>query len=361
MQKKIVLFTVFLLLCNFIGAQEIRKYSNEFLNIGVSARALGMSNATAANVDNVSAGYWNPAGLLKNKYRYDAALMHNEHFAGIVKYDYAAFSYKVDSSLALAFSAIRSGIDNIQDTRGLLFDSEGNLLNYDEISYFSVADYAFIFSMAKSTAIPNLTYGINFKFIYRNQGDFASALGFGLDAGMQYQKGKWKFGAMASDISTTFSVWNFNEQALEVAIDNDSIQNTIPENSTEVKLPSLTLGIARDFGLPNKINLLVEADFDFTFDGKRHVLIEGNPVSIAPYAGIELDYNKLFYFRFGVGNMQKIVDFDKESMFFQPNLGLGVKIANFSIDYALTDIGGSMVSYSNLFSLRYSFNRFNKN
>ncbi len=40
------------------------KYSNEFLSIGVGARALGMSNAYSAVSDDVSSGYWNPAGLL---------------------------------------------------------------------------------------------------------------------------------------------------------------------------------------------------------------------------------------------------------------------------------------------------------
>jgi hypothetical protein len=39
------------------------KYSNEFLAIGVSAQALGLSNAVVAGVDDVTSGYWNPAGL----------------------------------------------------------------------------------------------------------------------------------------------------------------------------------------------------------------------------------------------------------------------------------------------------------
>ena len=38
------------------------KYSNEFLQIGVGANALGMSNASVAGVDDVTSGYWNPAG-----------------------------------------------------------------------------------------------------------------------------------------------------------------------------------------------------------------------------------------------------------------------------------------------------------
>ena len=45
-------------------AQSTRKYSNEFLNIGVDASALGMSNAVVASSNDVNSGYWNPAGLV---------------------------------------------------------------------------------------------------------------------------------------------------------------------------------------------------------------------------------------------------------------------------------------------------------
>ena len=38
---------------------QSRKYSNEFLAIGVGAKALGMSNSTVASVNDVTAGYWN--------------------------------------------------------------------------------------------------------------------------------------------------------------------------------------------------------------------------------------------------------------------------------------------------------------
>jgi len=37
------------------------KYSNEFLDIGVSARALSMGNSVVASVNDVTSGYWNPA------------------------------------------------------------------------------------------------------------------------------------------------------------------------------------------------------------------------------------------------------------------------------------------------------------
>src|SRR6478752_7434864 len=95
------------------------KYSNEFLNIGIGARSLGMANVQTASVNDVTAGYWNPAGLLNIKTKYEVGLMHAEYFAGISKYDYVGFATQIDSQSVLAVSAIRFGTDNIPDTRFL--------------------------------------------------------------------------------------------------------------------------------------------------------------------------------------------------------------------------------------------------
>ena len=59
-----------LALCSSSSAQ-FRKYSNEFLNIGVGGRALGMGNTQVSIVQDATAGYWNPAGLL-DRHRLDA-------------------------------------------------------------------------------------------------------------------------------------------------------------------------------------------------------------------------------------------------------------------------------------------------
>ena len=85
--KKILI--LFLLITSLhSNSQSIRKYSNDFLNIGVDASALGMSNAVTANTDNVNACYWNPAGLI-NLEDSQIAAMHGSYFANIAQYDIA--------------------------------------------------------------------------------------------------------------------------------------------------------------------------------------------------------------------------------------------------------------------------------
>ncbi len=46
--------------------------------------------------------------------------------------------------------------------------------------------YAFLLSYGKKSQIQGLDYGASLKLIYRKQGEFASAYGFGFDLGTQY-------------------------------------------------------------------------------------------------------------------------------------------------------------------------------
>ena len=88
-----ILLIIFAFALNQITSQNSApKYSNEFLNIGVGARSLGMSNAVIASTDDVHAGYWNPSGLSGLNSDLQIGLMHSEYFAGIAKYDFGAIA-----------------------------------------------------------------------------------------------------------------------------------------------------------------------------------------------------------------------------------------------------------------------------
>jgi hypothetical protein len=355
--KKIglLLFVVFSGNIIAFGQATAPKYSNEFLNIGVGARALGMSNASTAITNDVTSAYWNPAGLLGLQKKYEVALMHSEYFAGIAKYDYAGFATPIDSQSVLALSVIRFSVDDIPDTR-FLYDASG-ALNYSNVKYFAASDYAFLLSYArKSSFLPGLRLGANFKVIHRVVGSFANSWGFGLDAGAQYEKKGWKLGLMARDITSTFNAWTINTSKFEtVAVQTG---NAIPNNSIEITLPRLIFGIARNVQVTKKIGLLASADLVNTFDGKRNVLIKTKVISIDPNIGMEINYQKIVYLRMGIGNIQKIKDFDNKTFTsVQPNFGIGVQINRFSVDYALTNISNTSQSlYSNVFSLKIGLN-----
>lgn len=334
------------------------KYSNEFLSIGVGARGLAMSKAQVASVNDVTSAYWNPAGLVGIEQDLQVAAQHAEYFAGIAKYDYGAVAFKTDSNSALAFSAIRFGVDDIPNTTDLI-DQNGRV-NYDRITSFTAADYAFLVSYAKRLAVPGLSVGGNAKVIYRQIGDMAQAWGFGVDLGAQYALNQWRFGATARDVTSTFNAWSFSldDRTKEVF---EATNNEIPQNGLELTLPKLSLGAARMFKVHEYVDVLAEFNMDITTDGRRNVLISGDPFSIDPNLGLEVDVMDIFYVRAGIGNMQQVkAEVGNYTEYtFQPNIGVGVNIKNtVAIDYALTDIGDQSVAlYSNVFSLRVAINK----
>jgi hypothetical protein len=71
--------------------------------------------------------------------------------------------------------------------------------------------------------------------------------------------------------------------------------------------------------------------------------------------GIEASYLNMIFLRAGIGNIQKIKTFQgAEEYSVQPNMGVGLRLGNFFLDYAITDIGNtSEALYSNVFSLRF--------
>jgi hypothetical protein len=345
-----------LIASNSVFAQA-PKYSNEFLNIGVSASALAMGNSVVASVNDVTSGYWNPAGLLGVTGNIGISLMHAEYFAGIAKYDYAGFSYRIDSNSVFGVTGIRFGVDDIPNTTQLI-DAEGNI-NYDNITSFSAADYGFLFSYARRFGIPGLQLGANIKVVRRVVGDFADAWGFGFDVGGQYKYKNWQFGAVARDLTSTFNAWSYNLSPEMIQVFQET-GNAIPENGLEITLPRLLLGAARTFNFWQKrISLLAEVDADMTFDGRRNTVISSRFTSIDPHAGLEVGYKGLIFLRFGVGNIQTSTDINNATITtVQPDFGVGVKIKSFELDYALTNIGDASVAlYSNIFSLKFDINK----
>ncbi len=365
--KKILLLTViFGVLHGVVFAQSIAKYSNDFLNIGVGSRGLGMSNAQVASVSDVYAAYYNPAGLVQIPNTFQIGFMHCEYFAGVGRYDYLTIAVPVTpKKRVIGFSFYRFGVDDIPNTL-FLIQPDGSI-NYNNITTFSSADYAFMFHYAEALPIPGLSVGGSVKVIYRQIGDFAKAYGFGVDLGAQYRIKHWQLGLMARDASSTFDAWymSFTDAEKNILLQTN---NALPTNSLEISSPKIILGAAYEGIVKKKFTILPEINVTFTTDGKENVLIPANPISIDISAGLELKYVVAkdidLCLRAGVGNLQRATnETGKQTFLVAPNIGAGIHIKVISIDYALTNLttissgtGGAGL-YSNVISVRLDINK----
>ena len=344
---------IFLTSSSSLKSQTDVKFVNEFLNIGVGAKAHGMFGSVAASVDDITAAYWNPAGLAKIEAPAQITAMHASWFGGIANYDYLAAGKRFDSKNNSygAMSLIRMGVDNIPNTLNLI--GPDGTVNYDNVTQFSASDYALLLSYGQDLGVEGLSMGATAKVIYRNIGTFGSAFGFGFDIGAFYWINNLKFGLMARDITTTVNSWSFTLSP-EDQIVFQRTGNEIPVSSTEIALPKLIFGAAyvlEDLGL---FDYTIEANLRLSSDGTKSGVFSGNNIGIEPTIGIELGYNDLIFFRTGVGNFQNIINETAESAFeFQPNIGVGLNLGRVHIDYALTNIGSvSGVLVSHIFSLK---------
>ena len=110
LKKYLLVCAILLTVVPQVSAQTtIGKYAGEFLAIGVGGRALGMGGAYVAVANDVTSGYYNPAGLIHLNYP-QIELMHEERFGSLVNYDYAAVAipYGTDMSFGSEYYAPRN-------------------------------------------------------------------------------------------------------------------------------------------------------------------------------------------------------------------------------------------------------------
>ncbi len=358
---KIGYLLIGLLWVQLATGQTTRKYSNEFLSIGVDAAALGMGNSVISNIKGVNAAYWNPAGLVGIT-DYQGALMHAAYFANIAQYEYIGFAMPLQKNSALGISLIRFGVDDILDTTQLI-DSQGDI-DYNRINLFSAADYALQFSFARKQIFKDIDFGINAKIIHRRVGKFATSYGFGFDAGIQMHRNDWHYGVMLRDITTTFNIWDINDEAfaqIQDALPNLPEANQELPETTELTLPKAQIGVTKDWNITRDIALRTALEINMRF-AQTNAILSTSFISIEPSFGFEADFEKMIFLRGGINNLQQELQFDEsKSISWQPNFGVGFRYNGIQIDYALTNIASvGNALYSNIFSLTIDFEAFRK-
>jgi len=281
---------------------SVAKFAGEFLSTGVGARALGMGGAHVAVGGDVTAGYWNPAGLIGIRAP-QFSLMHSSRFSGIVKYDYGAAAIPFGSDQTFAISLIRLAVDDIAYTALPNPELPLSEANQPIISRMvNDAEYALFFSYAR--VIPGkFSYGGSIKLINKGVGD-NSAWGLGFDMGVLANPvSNLLVGANLQDATTTLVSWD--------------------TKTNELISPTLKLGLAYPMALPFLNSKLIPAlDFDTRFENRGSTSQASvGPVSFDAHLGLEYVLFRAIAFRLGsdVGHF---------------TAGAGLRLPQLYLDYA---------------------------
>lgn len=154
------IFGILLLIPIQILAQQVTKVGTTaagFLNLDIGARAVGMGSAYVAATDEISASYWNPAGLARIKAT-EATFCHNRWLADVAL-NYAAVGLNLGRTGVLALSAAFLTMAEMERTTILEPDGTGET--------FSAGSYVFSLGYARDLT-DRFAIGFNFKYISEN-------------------------------------------------------------------------------------------------------------------------------------------------------------------------------------------------
>lgn len=343
--------------------QRLAKYGADFLAGGVDARALGMGGAYTSLANEVSAGYWNPAGLSELGYP-EISYMHVERFAGAVSFDYGGVAMPVTARSTVGISVFRSGVNDIVNTLSAWNPDRGQPLpSYESrITRFSAADWALFVSYSRRLS-DRLTIGTNFKGVRRSIGDFASAWGYSVDVAARYRSGPYRFGAVVRDVSTMLQSWSVNpdafevnctnpidEQPFEACLDEEGsliegnaaryealFDQRIPQGGTALVLPVVRLGAAGVWPVGSGHELTVSLDVDVAGDGQQAFVPNIGDVSFHPRLGAAFRYAEVVELR---GGLQRVQIGEPIGVDLTPSVGAGLDLEQVSVDFSFGDFAG---------------------
>jgi len=258
------------------------KYSGEFLSLGVGARALGLGGAFVGVADDVTASFWNPAGLAQLN-RKELSLMHAETFGSLLNQDFVAFALPLtgqDRLSTLAFSLQRLGGGGVKITdlekKGLDISDTNRVVLLREESH---ADYAVFFSYSHQMR-PHFFWGANLKLIYR---DVVSTSAFGIGADLAFLARPYSFLSVGANLMDLTSSLLFYDNG-----------------TTETINPTTKLGAAvnRSFG---DFSLVLAADADVRYEGRKLAAqFWLGKISADMHYGLELSYREKVAGRLGL-------------------------------------------------------------
>jgi len=160
-----------------LGSQRAGTSSLQFLKIGIGGRATGMGESFVAVANDMSALYWNPAGLLQFK-EYGVHFTHSEWLVGL-KHEFAGAIYRLGNNNVFGISVIALHTPAMQKT------TEFQPLGTGE--YFKFGDLGIGLTYARKLT-DQFSFGVTLRFVEETLAELKMR-GFMFDLGTYYWTG----------------------------------------------------------------------------------------------------------------------------------------------------------------------------
>ncbi len=308
----------------------------QFLKIGAGARGTALGDAYTPLVKDVSAMYWNPAGLQKIG-RTSVGVSRTQLYAGITV-DYLGASVPVDPSTTIGVSVLYLNSGEMDLTT--IEEPEGTGQTFD------AASSALGLSVARSLT-DRFDLGITIKYIterlFREE---ATTIAF--DIGSQFDTGIY-------GMKLGMSLTNFGGK---MKLDGPDLDRNYENEETSTSYSAGARLKTEEWPIPLVFRLGVSADLlgpesEVMKDEKNRLtlILEGNdPVdNLLRYnLGLEYEWNTVFALRVGYKD-----NYDEAKW----TAGFGMDFSKFGIDaridYAFNDYG--LLGYVHNYSLEFMF------
>jgi hypothetical protein len=277
----------------------------QFLKIAPDARSLALGGAFVATTNDVSAMYWNPAGITQTDTgKVNVQLSHTRYF-GDISANYAGAVTRLGKYSFVGLQVFSMDYGTMEETTE--FDPKGTGRTFALSNYYIGLSFAQILTN-------NFSFGLNAR--YANEGfPGVSIHNVLFDLGLKYD-----IGVKNTRFGVSFSNFGFNVNPEGKATVLKFNGPTDISNFTTVTVPGIfRLGVAFDPLMGYKHNITVSAQLNHPTDNNETYGL-----------GAEYAFKRFAYGRIGY-------EFGSDEKYIAPSAGIGLKLRrNFgglTIDY----------------------------
>lgn len=285
-----------------LGGQRAGISTAQFLKIGVGGRATAMGDAFVAVANDVSALYWNPAGL--TQFSENQVMFSHNQWVVDINHDFIGAVYHLDDANTFGVSLTSLSMDEMEVTTEYAPSGTGE--------YFGFSDLGIAVSYSRKMT-DQFSFGGTVRYIEESL-DKLKMRGVMIDLGTYYWTGLG---------STRFAV----------AVTN--FGNDLAPDGEVVLVGNRTKSDWQSFSPPTmfRIGFAMEPyeDEEHRFTASIQ-LNHPNDNSENLSLGVEYVWNKMFFARGGYK-----INVDEQNFSFGAGVNVPVSIANVSVDYAFAN------------------------